>query len=219
VWDRDHEVVGFYKKKPLWQSVFMDGGQYYDAPHDLFFTGLDRKVEYTRWVMSYAVRNQIGDWVERRDNPFATAVVRAIARGEVECEVPPTAEPPTRNLGELNTPHIEVATTRRRRRRRRGVRVPILAGEISRRVHMRLGSLEKTPENELLVRADVSRTIEGLHKLGEPEFVNLRYTDMDNITDWASKMFWIESVAEEDIREYEFGFTRRTEIVQPVTLA
>lgn len=161
------------------------------------------------------VRHFLADIVEPKSNPELSAVVTAIARGEIECRTEHEAmsantsgsdgssEIPTRVLGELNTPFVEVKSTRRKRRRRnRGVRVPVLAGEVARLAQQRHGRLSRTPENVLLVAEDIARRVESLKKMKDERFVHMRGNELVSITRWATEMFWIEPTADEDIREY-----------------
>jgi len=190
---------------PIHDRTCPDAGSYATPEENIFLSErtIVTETKY-RWGLGFAIRNVVADWIEPVGNPTLDAVVSAVARCEIEASVPTYAkgDEPDRKLGEINTPHIEVETTRRRRRRRRGIRVPIFAGEVAARIKMRLGSLPRTPENEALVRTDAYRIVEGNHKLELLGFEHLRYSDMQNITDWAARLFWLETVAEEDIREY-----------------
>jgi hypothetical protein len=183
----------------------------------------DHEIQFMGEVMTvstYAVskprqdfrfRHWLADLIEPTKDPYLTAIVTAVAKGDVECETAleksqrlgVDATPPPRKLGELNTPYIEHKTARRKRtRRKRGVRIPVLAGEVARLTQQRLGKLTRTSDNVALVEEDVARRVNALQKAKDPRFITMRGNELVSVTRWASEMFWVETTADEDISEY-----------------
>jgi hypothetical protein len=154
------------------------------------------------------IRHALADWIEPKQDLFIGDLIRGIAQGTIECDVAKDVQPGSegatheRVLGQLNTPHIEIRTkSRRRRKRKRGMAIPILAGEIARLARQDLGRLTKSDESTELVRVFCARAVNALRQDKDPRFVTLRSQELLNITEWASVMYWEDSLADEDIAE------------------
>jgi hypothetical protein len=88
-----------------------------------------------------------------------------------------------------------------RRTNHRHVRINALAGRVTDICRLRHGFLEDTKENRIIIRADTARKAEALQRDGDPEFKNLRTTDLYHCAMWASELFWVMTDDEMDLIE------------------
>jgi hypothetical protein len=185
-----------------------DAGQYFMGLESTCIMG---KKEVYR--PGFAFRHWLADFIEPKTDLLISDYGKAIARGDLDCETEyerlcvdneSEDEPklPDYRLGDLNTPHIKISNSKSRRNRRVGMRIPVLAGDIARRVRHELPGLDDTGESRLMVKTVVTRLINALIKQHDVQYVNMRSKEILEVSQWASELFWEETTAEEGIRMY-----------------